>query len=110
MAFWFAVFVAAACESQPPPDAGKVRVGMTKPELEATLGAPLEKGKPTAGASGRSEETWLYRLKPEVASAQDVTKGVLTSGVGFFDGPNADHRYHFVFVDERLARWGPEKK
>src|SRR5262245_26040259 len=105
MKLWVALALAAACETTPPPQPSRIRVGMTKPELLATLGAPVEKGGPVANRRGRMEEVWLYALAPEVATGRDVAAGVLTSGVGFFDDPTAARRYRFVFVDDRLASW-----
>jgi hypothetical protein len=103
-----AALAAAGCQSvRPEPQA--IRVGMTKAEVLASLGRPAEVRGPAADAHGRMAEIWHYRLEPEVASGGDVAKGVLTSGIGFFDDPSAGHRYRFVFVDERLASWGPDR-
>jgi hypothetical protein len=103
---WGTVALAAACKTtEPRPQ--EIRVGMTKAELVAAMGKPAETRGPTAGGSGRVEEVWLYRIEPEVASGGDVTKGVLSSGVGFFEDPTTGNRYRFVFIDERLANWGP---
>jgi hypothetical protein len=106
---WTAVVLLAAACASGPPQPGKIRVGMTKAELVATLGDPVEQRAPTADQHGRTEELWYFVLKPEVASGREVTRGVLTSGVGFFDDPTKGHRYEFVFVDDHLARWGPDR-
>ena len=105
--FWMALALAGACQSTPAPEPSRIRVGMTKPELLATLGNPVEQGAPAANERGRLEEVWLYDLAPDVATGRDVAAGVLTSGVGFFDDPTAARRYRFVFVDDRLASWAP---
>ena len=104
---WAALAIVAAACTSTAPKPGKVRVGMTKDELVATLGEPLEQSGPAANPNGRTEEVWQYVLKSEVVSGRDVTKGVLTSGVDFFDDPTTGRRYQFVFVDDQLARWGP---
>ena len=100
------IAIAAACKStEPRPQ--EIRVGMTKSQLVASMGKPAETQQPTRDKHGRTEEVWLYRIEPEVATGSDVTKGVLTSGVGFFEDPTTGNRYRFVFIDERLATWGP---
>ena len=95
----------AACQSSQP-NVDRIQVGMTKQELTTLLGAPLEQRPPVAAANGQLEEIWLYDLGADVKTGGDVTVGVLKSGVGFFDDPTAGRRHAFVFVGDKLVRWG----
>jgi len=99
----------ASC-STPKQEVDSIRLGMTKAELVKLLGQPAEVGDSRTGRNGKLEEVWLYDLSRDVETGRDVTVGVLTSGVGFFDDPTAGRRHEFVFTDDQLVRWGPVKK
>src|SRR5262245_22146460 len=103
-----ATAAAAACKSHER-DVDHIRVGMTKQELTALIGEPLQRSKPVADSQGRLEEIWLYDLGADVKTGRDVTVGVLKSGVGFFEDPTAGKRHAFVFVGGQLERWGEAK-
>lgn len=103
------VTVLAACASSSP-DRTSIRLGMTKDELTAVLGTPMDVRDPVVNQRGQTEEVWQYYLAPEVETGLDVAKEVLTTGVGFFDDPTEGHRYLFVFIEDRLERWGPDNQ
>ena len=102
-----AATVLAACKSTSPEQTG-IRLGLTKQEVTAKFGDPAEVRDPVMNGRGQMEEVWLYYLTPDVETGRDVAAGVLTSGVGFFDDPTEGHRYLFVFIENRLDRWGPD--
>lgn len=96
----------AACKSTPPQDVTGIRLGMTKAELTTTLGQPTRRDDPFVAEDGSVEEVWYYRLENDAESGKEVAMKTLTSGTRFFDDPTEADMHAFVFVDNRLVRWG----
>jgi hypothetical protein len=88
---------------------GKIRLGMTKPELAGIMGWPSSVQGPFQNPHGRTEEVWQYAIAPDrQKTGGDIAVGVLTSDVSFWDDPTVDQQFQFHFIDDRLAHWGPK--
>jgi hypothetical protein len=86
-----------------------IRLGMTQAELTQEIGKPASVRPPMENKHGQTEVVVEYTMKGNVpGSGTAVAKEVLTSGSGFFDDPTEPLRYLFHFIDDRLARWGPD--
>jgi hypothetical protein len=103
---WTVGALVAGCQSSPPNETG-IRLGMTKDELDAEIGAPVSIRERIESENGELVEVWLYRIDRVAETGGDVATGVLTSGMGFFDDPTNDF-YLFRFIDGRLVSWEPD--
>ena len=99
----------AGCASAPKKKMTGIRLGMTQAELAEEIGKPASVRPPVQNKHGQTEVVVEYTMKGTVpGSGTAVAKEVLTSGSGLFDDPTESKRYLFHFVDDRLARWGPD--
>ncbi len=99
----------AGCASAPKKKMTGIRLGMTQEELAQEIGKPASVRPPVVNKHDQTEVVVEYTMKGNVpGSGTAIAKGVLTSGSGFFDDPTEERRYLFHFIDNRLARWGPD--
>ncbi|MHC4514682.1 MAG: hypothetical protein ACYS5W_13385 [Planctomycetota bacterium] len=100
----------AGCASAPKQKTTGIRLGMTQDELAQEWGKPSRVRPPVVNKHGQTEVVVEYTRKRHMpGSGTEVAKEVLRSGSGLFDNPTEKQRYLFHFIDDRLARWGPDE-